>query len=386
MNKTKVVFCIPNMVIGGVENVLVNSLTELLKNDNLDIAIALHAPVREPVHRAWLDAHPEIPTYVYYPLCNWFEDLQKYCRAFPLKPLRKIVFSLYKKYRRVISRRNKIMRRADVIIDYKNLSFFKELRSVPTPRITWVHGPAKYLRDNGLAPHVNIYNHIVGLTDDFVNEFRRDFPEYRGCVTRIYNPIDGDKIRAMAAHGARHPGRYFCQVSRLDPVQKDIPTLIRAFNMFWAAAGTPDVDLLIVGDGPQMAELKQMAADLPCARHIVFAGATTNPFGYMAGAMATILATRYEGLPTVLIESAVLGTPCISADCPNGPREILMDGRAGLLFDVGDAAKLAVHMKDIWQNTVNTRQLIDTASQNLDRFAPDAAASQITHLIKEYIK
>ncbi len=102
--------------------------------------------------------------------------------------------------------------------------------------------------------------------------------------------------------------------------------------------------------------------------------------------MATILATRYEGLPTVLIESAFLGTPCISADCPNGPREILMDGRAGLLFDVGDAAKLAVHMKDIWQNIANTRQLIDTASQNLDRFAPDAAASQITHLIKEYIK
>ena len=257
---------------------------------------------------------------------------------------------------------------------------------LPTPRITWVHGPAKYLRDNGLAPHVNIYNHIVGLTDDFVNEFRRDFPEYRGRVTRIYNPIDGDKIRAMAVHGARHPGRYFCQVSRLDPVQKDIPTLIRAFNMFWAAAGTPDVDLLIVGNGSQMAELKQMVADLPCARHIVFVGATPNPYGYMAGAMATILATRYEGLPTVLIESAVLGTPCISADCPNGPREILMNGRAGLLFDVGDAVKLATHMTGIWQNTVNTRQLIDTASQNLDRFAPDAAASQITHLIKEYIK
>ncbi|MDE6571189.1 MAG: glycosyltransferase [Alphaproteobacteria bacterium] len=386
MAKIKVVFCIPNMVIGGVENVLVNTVNELMRDDNLDIAIALHAPVREPVHRQWLAAHPQIPVYTYYPLCNWFEDMQKYCRVFPLKPLRKIAFSLYKKYRRMVARCTRPFADADIFIDYKNLSFFKELRNAHAPRITWVHGPAGYLCDNGLAPHVNIYDHIVGLTDDFVAEFSHVIPGYRGRVTRIYNPIDGDKIRRMAACGTTHPGHYFCQVSRLDPVQKDLKTLLGAFDLFWGENGAPDVQLVIVGDGAQADELQQMATQLPSGRNIIFTGATSNPFGFMAGAMATILATRYEGLPTVLIESAVLGVPCISSDCPNGPREILMNGHAGLLFNVGDVRQLADHMTAIWTSTANTLELAATATENLVRFNPATTASQITHLIKEYVK
>ena len=38
----------------------------------------------------------------------------------------------------------------------------------------------------------------------------------------------------------------------------------------------------------------------------------------------------------VLIEAQALGVPIISSDCPSGPKEILMNGKLGELFKVGD--------------------------------------------------
>ena len=49
-----------------------------------------------------------------------------------------------------------------------------------------------------------------------------------------------------------------------------------------------------------------------------------------------ILTSKYEGLPNVLLEAQNLDLPIISSDCPTGPREILLAGKLGELFPVGD--------------------------------------------------
>lgn len=80
---------------------------------------------------------------------------------------------------------------------------------------------------------------------------------------------------------------------------------------------------------------------MPFVKRIVFTGALNNPYGIMRGAIANILSSESEGLPTLLLESVALGVPCISSKCKNGPREILLNGRGGLLFETGDANALA---------------------------------------------
>jgi glycosyltransferase involved in cell wall biosynthesis len=66
-----------------------------------------------------------------------------------------------------------------------------------------------------------------------------------------------------------------------------------------------------------------------------------NPYAYMSRASLYVLSSRWEGLPTVLIEALYCGPPVVATDCPSGPKEILADGEHGTLVPVGDVTALA---------------------------------------------
>jgi glycosyltransferase involved in cell wall biosynthesis len=70
-------------------------------------------------------------------------------------------------------------------------------------------------------------------------------------------------------------------------------------------------------------------------------GFVKNPYAYMSRAAAFVLSSRWEGLPTVLIEAIACGCQVVSTDCPNGPSEILAEGKYGRLVPVGDVTALA---------------------------------------------
>lgn len=98
--------------------------------------------------------------------------------------------------------------------------------------------------------------------------------------------------------------------------------------------------LLIAGRGPDEAVLKALAGELGIADRVQWLGFQGNPMPYLKGAALLVLSSKYEGLPTVLIEAQALGVVTVSTDCPTGPREILHDGRAGMLVPVGDVPAL----------------------------------------------
>lgn len=378
VSKIKVVFCIPDMVIGGVETVFKNTLESLLKNPNLDVSILTHTKIREPLHLAWLKDYSNVKIHVYYPLCNFYQDLMKYCRVPPLKQLRKIIFSLYKKYRRLVGRRCRFLREADVLIDYKNFEFARELKHFKKPKIAWMHSALSYFEQSGLIWRADGYDALVVLTDECAVDLKKAYPQYSLKVVRIYNPINAKDIIEKSKIASCPDGRYFCHVSRLAP-GKDIKTLLDAFDLF--AATNDDVRLFIVGDGPLRAEFEAYAAGLSVSSRIIFMGAQNNPYSYMRGAVANILSSEFEGLPTVVLESVVLGVPVISSDCKCGPKEILLNGRGGMLFQIGNARQLADEMERTLRCADDIDKMKKIASSGLKRFAPDVIASKISNLV-----
>jgi glycosyltransferase involved in cell wall biosynthesis len=102
--------------------------------------------------------------------------------------------------------------------------------------------------------------------------------------------------------------------------------------------------LLILGEGAERPALEALVTQLGLDDAVSMPGFVENPYAYMARAALFVLSSRWEGLPTVMIEALCCGLPLVATDCPSGPREILRDGEYGQLVPVGNAPALAQAM------------------------------------------
>lgn len=158
----------------------------------------------------------------------------------------------------------------------------------------------------------------------------------------IYNPVVTPDLFVRAEEPIEHP--WFAPgqcpvvlgVGRLTP-SKDFSTLIRAFALVRKVRAAR---LMILGEGEERPRLEALVQELGLEDDIQLPGFVENPYKYMKRSALFVLSSRWEGLPTVLIEAAALGVPVISTDCPSGPAEILGE-REDLLVPVGDVAALA---------------------------------------------
>lgn len=153
---------------------------------------------------------------------------------------------------------------------------------------------------------------------------------------------------ANDARAARTPGPFvFGTVARLDPI-KDHRTLLNAFAML--RNGALDCELRIIGDGPLRATMEAYASALGIAGHVQFLGARID-IARQLGAMDVFVfpTTVNEGFGVVLIEALAAGVPVIASDVP-ACREVLADGRFGVLARPGDAAALADAMRATMSN------------------------------------
>lgn len=138
--------------------------------------------------------------------------------------------------------------------------------------------------------------------------------------------------------------------------QKDHETLLRAFAI---VRKQMMAKLILVGQGPRRNELDVLCRNLCIEDCVLFAGWQQNPFAWMSRADLFVLSSRFEGFGNVLVEAMACGLPVISTDCPSGPREIVCDGRAGLLVPVGDANALASAMLSVFQNHALKKRLTE---------------------------
>ena len=138
--------------------------------------------------------------------------------------------------------------------------------------------------------------------------------------------------------------------------QKDYPTLLRALSIVRRSS---PARLLILGEGPLFGEISALRSELGLEDAVLMPGFKSNPYSYMERADLFVLSSRYEALPTVVIEALACGAPIVSTDCRSGPREILSDGAFGDLVPVGDAEALAAAILAALARRHDKQRLID---------------------------
>jgi GalNAc-alpha-(1->4)-GalNAc-alpha-(1->3)-diNAcBac-PP-undecaprenol alpha-1,4-N-acetyl-D-galactosaminyltransferase len=132
----------------------------------------------------------------------------------------------------------------------------------------------------------------------------------------------------------RHP--FVLAIGRLTE-QKGFDLLLEAFHRSNLAGS--GWRLVILGKGPLRLELDRQARSLGIGDKVMLPGfVDVGPFLRNAGLF--VMSSRYEGFPNALMEAMQVGLPCISFDCPSGPRDLIKNEQNGLLVPPQDVAAL----------------------------------------------
>jgi glycosyltransferase involved in cell wall biosynthesis len=223
---------------------------------------------------------------------------------------------------------------------------------------------------------------IVAVSEGVADDLARAIRLPRGNMHVLYNPVVTPDLDEMIKEPLDHPWfqpgepPVILGTGRLTH-QKDFPTLLRAF----AIVGTEQAArLVILGEGRDRSNLQALTKELHIEGCVDMPGFVGNPYKYMAHAAVFVLSSKYEGLPTVLIEALSCGAKVVSTDCESGPREILQGGKYGKLVPVGDVEALA---NAILRALENRTTLPVSRSEALLPFTLDTAVRKYIQLFSE---
>ena len=178
-------------------------------------------------------------------------------------------------------------------------------------------------------PYENYINSFIAVSDFSLNKHS----QYKGWSTsklsRIYNFVDINKYHFVNNHKDRSQYLYFGRLSK----EKGILTLFRAWTNF------PDLELIVVGEGDQRAELEQFIVEHKITNITLtgFLSGSELKERVVNSKFVILPSECYENNPLTVIESFAYGVPVIGANIGGIP-ELILD--CNLLFNSRDEASL----------------------------------------------
>ncbi|MBN1371059.1 MAG: glycosyltransferase [Anaerolineaceae bacterium] len=153
-------------------------------------------------------------------------------------------------------------------------------------------------------------------------------------VNILANPVDCELIIEKMAQPLPHDfpdtqGRtLFVQLARVDD-QKNHILMVEACKLL--RKKYTDFLVLVIGNGNEFKKIRDLIMDYRLDENIRLLGESANPYPILKQARASLLTSKWEASPLVLVDSMLCGAVPISVDCIAGPRDMLGDNQFGLL-------------------------------------------------------
>tara|TARA_Y100000996_G_scaffold119535_1_gene89319 strand:- start:1225 stop:2352 length:1128 start_codon:yes stop_codon:yes gene_type:complete len=163
--------------------------------------------------------------------------------------------------------------------------------------------------------------------------------------------------------------------------QKNFKLLIHAFSNL---TNIDNLNLLIIGDGEEKANLEKLIEKLGLSSKVKLLGELKNPLGYMKKARILVIPSLWEGLPRVAIEAQALRTPIISSCKEGGLGEILMNGDAGQITKKNDPIEMKNAIEKYIQDESLAKDHAKLAYDNLNRFSLSSSSKKYLDIFSRY--
>ncbi len=290
----------------------------------------------------------------------------------------KNLFCSYLLIREILKNKNLIIMSFQSNIYATLISFFFGIKIICRANASpkgWLNNPFKKL----------IYKIIMGLSSKIIVNSREMKLEFKRDLNLksflIYNPLDKQQIISKSRKKAKI--NFYNKKNHLKIInigrftdQKDQITLLKALVLL---KDKLKFQLILLGQGSKKKELKNFIENNDLNKNVKIIDYIKNPYPILKKSDLLILTSKYEGLPNVLLEAITLKKLVISSDCPTGPKEILQNGKGGVLFKTGNYFDLYKKILDLKQKNKSNKKKVLFAYNSLKKF-------DINFNLKKYLK
>lgn len=219
-------------------------------------------------------------------------------------------------------------------------------------------------------------DNIIAVSNVVANDLSNFTNIRRNKVDVVYNPVVTLKMLSLGDEAVSHQWlsnpqfKTLLFVGRLESV-KNLQLALHAF----ALKRHESAKFIIIGDGTQRPYLESLADELLLTEHVDFMGYSPNPYPYMKLSDALVLCSKWEGLPTVLIEAMAFGTQVVATNNLDGAKEILNYGEVGFIVENNNPEKLSLGIT----KAINNQEQSDNLKQRALKF-------NLENSLQEYLK
>ena len=381
----KIAFILDVFSIGGIETVAKNYITLLNKQGHEIDLYVLHKNETDmteflPSDVSFISLNFDrtiCPELYSYGVMNWWWGKYAYALIHP-------ILTLGLKIRKFFTSKKSY----DVAIAFSghinDLTFLTEGFVKAKQKICWCHGTLlSYLAIcDGYSKLYKKVDKIVTLSEQGLqNVYAGHKYLYDKKIANIYNPvfIKGEAIDELHISELKEKYQdYVLMIARVLP-PKDHKTAIDALVELHTRGLKKHI--VFLGDGEKIEELEKYAKDKKIFEWCHFEGNRRDVSDYIVASHINLLASHYEGLPTVMIEAMAYGKPCIMTDCDGG--EVTEHGKYGILVPIEDDVSIADALEKLFTDRDMYSKYSKLANERYKDFEPEEIMKRFEFLLEE---
>lgn len=255
-------------------------------------------------------------------------------------------------------------------------------------KVAWLHADifsvketlALFINKKRLTKCYQSFDRVVCVSDSVRASFVSNTKLYQNAVT-IYNPIDKKQIIEKAGLN--------CDIK----ADKNKFTIVTVGSLTYAkgflrlcqviekiAEKNKNIELWIVGEGPERATLESFINEKQLGEYIKLLGFKDNPYSYLNQADLFVSSSITEGYSLVLAEAMVLGIPVLSTNT-NGPANVLQNGKYGCIVE-NSFEGLYDGIKNLIDNPNELNKVKEKVLQRQGFFKLEEKIEQVENLFK----
>lgn len=195
-------------------------------------------------------------------------------------------------------------------------------------------------------------------------------------LSRFYQTEPVDVAALKTSLGLSAESLVVGSIGRL-VTQKGYDYLLRAFVAVHKTI--PQAHLVLVGSGEQELEFKALAEQLGLGSIVIFAGMRPDVPTLLRSFDLFVLASHWEGLPTVILEAMAAGVPVLGSNV-SGTRDLIQSGYNGWLVSAHDVSALQEAIIYALRHPVEGQKLAERARETVKTFNIETVAAQYEEL------